>query len=88
MTGVDISIPELTLTVHQPKIKEIAMMGEETYYLASQLLCSDKSLYIKDKSMSEQITNFQIFMRLIEEKGLANSEDIKSTINNLFSLLF
>ena len=30
MTGVDIPIPECQLTVHQPSIKEISMLGENS----------------------------------------------------------
>ena len=30
ITGVDIPIPECQITAHQPSIKEIAMIGEES----------------------------------------------------------
>jgi hypothetical protein len=33
MAGIDIPIQELQTTIHQPTIKEIAMIGEEEYFL-------------------------------------------------------
>ena len=33
MTGVDIPIPELQVTIHQPTIKEISMIGEQDFFI-------------------------------------------------------
>lgn len=38
MTGVDIPIPDLTMTMHQPTIKEISMLGERNFFVGLQCL--------------------------------------------------
>lgn len=38
MTGVDIPIPNLGLTIHQPTLKEISMLGEEDFFIGIQCL--------------------------------------------------
>ena len=84
-TGVDIPIPELQLAVHQPTIREISMIGEDAFFTGVQLLCVNKDLYIEDKSLLQQTTNFQIFMTMINEKELA---DKKGMISQVVELLF
>lgn len=87
MTGADIPVPELALTIHQPTIKEISQMGEKEFFMGIQFLCLNKTAYIKDESLLGQVTNFQVFMRLLNEKSLGIEEDLRSIIMNLFSLL-
>ena len=36
MTGVDIPIPELQATLHQPTIKEISYLGEKEFLIGIQ----------------------------------------------------
>lgn len=84
-TGVDIPIPELQMVVHQPSIIEISMIGEQDFFTGIQLLCINKSMYIEDKSLLEQTTNFQIFMTMINEKQLA---DKKLAVSQVLTLLF
>lgn len=64
--GLDIPIPQCQLTIHQPTIKEIALLGEQTYFEGIQTMCVDKRLL--DNKMLETITNFQIFMMIMNEK--------------------
>ena len=42
MCGADIPIPDCALVVHQPKIKEIAYIGEKDFFLGAQTLCLKK----------------------------------------------
>ena len=84
-TGVDIPVPELQLTIHQPNITEISMIGEQDFFTGIQLLCINKSMYIEDKSLLVQTTNFQIFMTMINEKQLA---DKKLAVTQVLTLLF
>ena len=60
MTGADIPIPECQLTLHQPTIKEISMIGEQTFFIAAQVLCVDKMNYIEDERALDIVNNFQI----------------------------
>lgn len=92
MTGVDIPIPELQLVLHQPTIKEISMLGEKDFFIALQILCLHKANYIKDEFLLQQVTNFDIFMEVLNDKQVAqefsNTFDLKGTISSLLTLLF
>ena len=59
MTGVDIPLPTLELTIHVPTIKEIALMGEVNFFQAVQYICLDKDSVIQDKSISSALTKSQ-----------------------------
>lgn len=85
MTGGDIPIPSLTTTIHQPTIREIAMIGEKDFFIGAQLLCVDKNFYIQDKNMLSQTNNFQIFMTV-----LSNKEEVSKKMATLqvLTLLF
>ena len=85
MTGGDIPIPSLTATIHQPTIREIAMIGEKDFFIGAQLLCVDKNFYIQDKNTLSQTNNFQIFMTV-----LSNKEEVSKKIATLqvLTLLF
>lgn len=76
ITGVDIPVPELQLTIHQPTIKEISMIGEEDFFMGIQLLCLNKTMYLEDESLLQQTTNFQIFMTILNEKEMIEKKEI------------
>ena len=85
MTGVDIPIPELQVTIHQPTIKEISMIGEQDFFIGIQMLCIDKKMYIEDESLLANTTNFQIFMTMLNEQQMA---DKKQAVQQVLTLLF
>lgn len=88
MTGVNIPIPELSLTIHQPSIKEISMLGEFNFFFGAQTLCITKKTMEFDEDleqMLEEATDFQIFMLLINQKEMG---DKKGMVQNLMTLLF
>lgn len=68
MTGSDIPIPELEMTLHQPTIKEISYIGETDFFTGIQCLCIYKSMFVEDKEGLANITNFQIFMTVMMER--------------------
>lgn len=84
MCGSDIPIPECQLVIHQPKIKEIALIGEEDFFVAIQTLCIDKNLVIQDRTLLLNTNNFQIFMTIMQENETA---DKKAAIKQLFPLI-
>lgn len=84
-TGVDIPIPELQVTIHQPTIKEISMIGEQDFFTGIQLLCINKRMYIEDESLLENTSNFQIFIAMVNEKQVANK---KENVLQVLTLLF
>ena len=85
MTGADIPLPEYQITLHQPTLKEISMIGEQNFFIAAQCLTINKSMYIKDESLLENTNNFQIFMTIMNEKEAA---DKKASVRSLLTLLF
>ena len=85
MAGSDIPIPECQMTLHQPTIKEISMIGEKDFFVGAQLLCVNKSMYIKDESLLDDTSNFQIFMTVVSDK---QSADKKQSVFKVLTLLF
>lgn len=85
MCGTDIPVPEIQAVIHQPKIKEIALMGEADFFIAVQCLNVDKNLLRQDKTLLQNTNNFQIFMTIMSEK---ETRDKKIATQSLLSLLF
>ena len=85
MTGSDVTIPECQITLHQPTIKEIALIGEENFLNGSQLLCINKTMISQGETLLSNTNNFQIFMMIMQEKEVA---DKKQSVQMLFPLLF
>ena len=92
LTGVDIPIPDLQLTLHQPKIREISYIGELNYFSALQTLCFNKDTIIaanpKGASYLAAMNDFQIFMTLMnppeDEAKLKVQNNVISTLTILF----
>lgn len=85
IANIDIPIPELQLVLHQPILKDIAHIGETSFFQAINYLCLDKDNLIEDKKISENLNNFQVLLKVIEQPDCKN---IRETIMTLLSLLF
>jgi hypothetical protein len=85
MTGIDIPIPECKLVVHQPRIEEIAFLGDTPFFTGTQTLCLYKSMFVQGNVDLDDIKNFQIFMMVMTEKETA---DKKECVMNVLKLLF
>lgn len=85
MTGIDIPVPEIQMAIHQPTVKEISFMGEREFFIAAQCLCIQKSMFVQDKNLLSDVSNFQIFMTVMSEKETA---DKKASVMQLLSILF
>ena len=85
MTGIDLPIPELQTTIHQPTIKEISLIGEQDFFIGIQLLCIKKQMYIQDENLLNSTNNFQIFMAIMNEKQTAEK---KAAVQQVLTLLF
>ena len=85
MTGIDIPIPELQVVIHQPRITEIAYMGEDEFFQAAQYICLQKESLISDETVLENLTNFQVLMKVIEQQS---TSERKIALITLLSLLF
>ena len=85
MCGIDIPVPECQLVVHQPRIREIAYLGEQDFFTGVQTLCIDKKMFIQDKALLDTTNNFQIFMTIMSEKETADKKEI---VQQVCALLF
>lgn len=85
MCGADIPVPECQLTIHQPRIKEIALIGETDFFTGIQCLCLNKTMFVQDESLLETTNNFQIFMTVMSEK---EAMDKKIAVQQVCTLLF
>lgn len=85
MTGVDIPIPDLQLTLHQPTIKEISYIGEHSFFIGLQTITVNKNVLLQANSLLESTSNFQIFMTIINKKEF---QEKKECVTQLFQLVF
>lgn len=83
MTGADIPIPECQITVHQPTIFEISMIGEESFFIGAQTLCITKSMIDARGYDMENVTNFQVFSMIMGEKQFAEKRQHTLTVLQL-----
>jgi len=88
LSGNDIPFPEAKITIHQPKLKEIAYITEKRFWLGCELLKFNKeNLPSKDKNSLLNWSNFDILMSMITEKN-AESKEAKVNVLSLCTLLF
>ena len=85
MAGTDIPIPECQLVLHQPKIKEIAFIGEKEFFMGAQCLNIRKSMISQGESLLADTNNFQIFMTVMAEPSeVEKKEAVKQVLQLLF----
>ena len=85
MCGTDIPIPECQISIHQPRIREIALIGEPDFFAAAQTLCVSKNLITQGENLLANSNNFYVFMMIMQEK---EAQDKKDAVKQLLPLLF
>lgn len=86
MTGIDIPIPECQVTIHQPTLKEISLIGEKDFFLGAQLLCLNKNSIAKgDSRVLESLKNINNFA-LVNE--IITKESKKDIYLNFLTIMF
>ena len=85
MCGTDYPVPECQIVLHQPRIKEIALIGESDFFSGIQCLCLNKSMFVKDESDLQNVNNFQIFMTIMSEKEAVEK---KAAVQQVCTLMF
>lgn len=82
--GTDIPVENCQLVLHQPRLEEIALIGERVFFSGVQTLCLHKTMFIEDKILLATTTNFQIFMMIMSEK---EAKDKKDNVKAVLTLL-
>ena len=82
-SGIDIPDETFGLTIHQPKIKEIAMLGEQNYFLALQMMKFNKDTL---KITTPGATDWDVFQKVLGEKidGIKNTRALIRNFMQLF----
>ena len=73
--GTPVPVPSCQIVIHQPRIEEIALIGESDFFSGVQTLCLHKTMFIEDKLLLLNTTNFQIFMMIMSEKTAKDKKD-------------
>lgn len=84
LSGNDIPFPEARVIIHQPTLKEIAFIGEDSFFVGCGFLNFSKDLLsAMDKSRLENYNDFEIFMSIIINK----TPDTKQSVEAAFLVL-
>ena len=84
MCGTDYPVPECRLVLHQPSIKEIALIGESDFFSGIQCLCLNKSMFAKDETDLSSVNNFQIFMTIMSQRETVEKRAAVQQVCTLF----
>ena len=88
LSGNDLPFPQAQLTIHQPRLKEIAYITQQQFWHACELLKFNKeNLSNQDKLDLLNKSNFNIIMMMIQEKSL-QSQQARLGVTSLLALLF
>ena len=88
LSGADIPFIEGTITIHQPTIKEISLIGEDSFFQGCELLKFSKDmLRIEDQSYLENYTDFNILMSILNDNGASMQHSV-SCAKLVLQLLF
>lgn len=84
LSGNDIPFPEAKATIHQPTLKEIAYIGEDTFFIGCGFLDFSKNLLNDvDKTRLSDRSDFDIFMSII----INSNQDVKKSLDSAFLVL-
>lgn len=71
-SGEDIPFPQARINIHPPRLREIALIGEDDFHIGSHFLIFNKNdLVEKDKSNLENQSDFNIFMSVMNSHDKA-----------------
>lgn len=88
LAGIDVPFPEAQIVIHQPTIKEIGLIGEESFYSGCGALnFSKNNLSSEDRIALKDLTDFEILMSMINNKSF-DTRQTKIDILMVLTLLF
>ncbi len=76
MSGEDIPFLGAKVSIHQPRLKEISLIGESNFFMGSHFLLFNKNyLSDQDKKGLENKSDFDIFMAIINSAERSKHKD-------------
>lgn len=88
LSGNDIPFIGAQVTIHQPTIREIAYLGEETFFSGCEMLNFSKNLLSsEDKVNLEDKTNFDILIAILREPNAVMRQN-RNCVNMVLDLIF
>lgn len=84
ISGIDIPIDALGLTIHQPRVKEIAMLGEQNYFIALSIFKMTKENL---KIESPEVNNWLILQESLKQQ-IDGVKNVRTLISNFMQLFF
>lgn len=88
LSGNDIPFPEAQITIHQPRLQEIAYIGEEAFFIGCGFLDFSKNLLSEqDKIRLANYNDFDIFMSIMTNKDKQVKRSVECALLVL-SLIF
>lgn len=82
ITGIDLPIEAFGITLHQPRVREIAMLGEQNYFIALSIFKMNKQQL---KIESPDVTNWMIFQESLGQK-IDGIKDVRALLGNFLQL--
>lgn len=87
-TNNEIPFPSAKLVIHNPSIKELGLISEESFRIAHQIIVNiPKELKTQDNSVLSNKEEFEIFIELMNQTD-KKANDYKNHLMNLLTLLF
>ncbi len=89
ISGNDIPLAEAQVTIHQPKLKEIAYMNQTSFWTSCELLGFNKKIFKNKLAQSQQkalerFSNLTLLLTMIKNE----SSEGKKAYNNFTNILF
>lgn len=89
LSGNDIPFIEAQVNIHQPSIKEIAYIGEESFFIGCELLgFSKKSLSMEEQAQLTEYTDLDVFLMMFQGPMPMELKRQKESVNAVLMLLF
>ena len=88
LSGNDLPFIEAQIIIHQPSIKEIALIGEEAFFTGCEMLKFSKNILSEeDKSHLGDQTNFDILIAILREQNAVMQKN-RNCVELVLALIF
>ena len=88
LSGNDIPFAAARINITQPKIKDIALLGENNFYAGVEFLKFDKDILTDEgKSQLENYSNFDVLIAIMNEQNITIQQQ-KIQLTMVLALLF